>query len=288
MFAPFLQCLPQVFTSSVGLKRECHKTVIKYGESRSWTFDLRFNIFSDTFHMSRGWKAFCEENGKQAGCFFIFKLVEHGETLLLSFGPTESVNDGAQGDGNMREYSMELEREKKRQFMKLRVVPDSLNRGRQVSHAFKYSSRRLVDFSSLFYYVIYVLNLQYLKASVMRKNGITGPMTITLVGKDGTKWLANMRGENKGRMCLGKGWKEFAKDNGLKTGDIFTFELVWENGTPMLSLFGEARKRQVERGESSSAKQNKNRFVSLTLTREDVRDCRLVSRSIISLLSITY
>ncbi|CAA7033015.1 unnamed protein product [Microthlaspi erraticum] len=241
--------LPKGFTSSVGLNRECRKIVVNHGERRSWTFDLMFNIYTDIFHMSPGWKAFCEENGKRAGDSFTFTLVENGETLLLSFGPTEPVNDGAQGDSNMKDKPMELERENKYQFMTLKVVPDSLNRNRQ-----------------------------YLKAMVMKKNGIKGPTKIILVGKDGSKCWASLRAPHRGRMCLGKGWKPFAIANGLKTGDFFTFELVWEDKTPMLSLFKGARKRVVERGESSSStkKKKKNRLVSLKLTYEDVKECKLV------------
>ncbi|VVA99251.1 unnamed protein product [Arabis nemorensis] len=143
---------------------------------------------------------------------------------------------------------------------------------------------------------------QCLPLAFMRENGMDKPGMITLLGKDGTKWLVNRR-EGTKQMSLGKGWRKFAIANGLKTGESFTLETIWENGTPMLSLFntdstsitrqqGEncskaSEKEHVstkpnsgnknsreEMRESSSAIQN--RFVTLTLTLEDVRDCKLI------------
>lgn len=111
-------------------------------------------------------------------------------------------------------------------------------------------------------------------------------------------------------MYLGRGLNDFIKANGLKSGESFTLESTWENGTPMLSLFRTEstsyRRQQGERSEDSEkmpifiepssgnktkkAKNNReekrdspsaiqNRFVTLTLTPEDVRDCKLVSSS---------
>lgn len=128
----------------------------------------------------------------------------------------------------------------------------------------------------------------------MKKHGLDKPRLITLLGKDGTKWVANLRRESSGgRMRLGKGWKDFALANGLKVGDSFTFELVGKNNTPpMLSLIRtestsdtrqpssgnktrEGKKTIEERRDSSSA--IKNQVVTLTLTPDDVRACQLVS-----------
>ncbi|XP_024014118.1 B3 domain-containing protein REM12-like [Eutrema salsugineum] len=112
------------------------------------------------------------------------------------------------------------------QFMTLRVAPNSLISGRQ-----------------------------YLAMSFMRKHGITKLGPISMIGKNGTKWLVNVRGEALGKsLCLGKGWKNFAKANGLEPGRLFTLELVWENELPMLKLFytdGDIK----HKGESSKAKE---------------------------------
>lgn len=62
------------------------------------------------------------------------------------------------------------------------------------------------------------------------------PGEITLLGKDGAKWMASLLLERRGRMSLGKGWKDFAKANGVKTGDSITLESIWEDTTPVLKL----------------------------------------------------
>lgn len=127
------------------------------------------------------------------------------------------------------------------------------------------------------------------------------PGEITLLGKDGVKWLVSLLLEKRGRMSLGKGWKDFAKANGLKTGDSITLESIWENATPVLSLLrvessndsevskqsgNKTRKAEnrsssweLEKRRSSSSSEIQNRTVILTLTPEGVRDCKLVSPS---------
>ena len=135
-----------------------------------------------------------------------------------------------------------------------------------------------------------LLNIfQYLSVPFMRANGMTKPGLITLVGKDGVKWKVNLYEERSGSsLCLGKGWKEFAKANGLKTGEYFTLELVWKNEIPMLSLVNtESASDRKERGESSKAMEKErstdtssivqNRVVTLALETKDVKACTLVS-----------
>lgn len=78
--------------------------------------------------------------------------------------------------------------------------------------------------------------LQGLPLSFMRENGMNEPGTIALLGKDGNKWICNLLRESRGRMSLGKGWKEFAKANGLEIGVSFTLESIWEDAIPMLGL----------------------------------------------------
>ncbi|ANM61347.1 transcriptional factor B3 family protein [Arabidopsis thaliana] len=140
-------------------------------------------------------------------------------------------------------------------------------------------------------------------------NGLDKPGMIFLLGKTGRKWEANLLREASGRIVLtGKGWKEFAMANGLKSGELFTLEAILEKGTPMLSLVNtqstnyrsqqgecsrdsekessicaepsrgnkkwKATNNRKERRDSSSAIQN--RYVTLTLTPEDVRACTLI------------
>ena len=107
---------------------------------------------------------------------------------------------------------------------------------------------------------------------------------IYLLGRDGRKWLTKIHQDKKGRMSLGKGWKDFVEANNFKSGDSFAMELIWEDGTRMLRLSGaesSSSKAYVstEAGSSSDSSSSaiQNRSVTLTLTPEEVRACKLVS-----------
>ncbi|WZZ82728.1 hypothetical protein YC2023_103300 [Brassica napus] len=195
--------LPQHFTSSNGLTRESHKIVLIDGEGRSWTLDLRFNASSDTFYMTRGWRSFCEENGQEAGGFFTFKLVGNGETLVLSFRPTESTSSTRQRDSS-EEEDTEWETGEDEPLME--TEKKKCNPKGRAS----------------------------LPKQFLRENGINKPGEICLLDKDGMKWPTSLLRDKKGIMSLGKGWKEFVKSNGLASG--FTLKLIWEDTTPAFSL----------------------------------------------------
>uniref|UniRef100_A0A1J3CA80 B3 domain-containing protein REM12 n=1 Tax=Noccaea caerulescens TaxID=107243 RepID=A0A1J3CA80_NOCCA len=226
-------CLPKDFTSSNGLKRKCRKIVLTDEGERSWALDLRFNKTSETFYITRGWRNFCEENGKTAGSFFKFKLMINGETPSLSVCPTESVSDGKEEDKNIRQRCRESTSPNQNRFVTLTLTNDSLKNSRL-----------------------------YLPLSFLKENGMDQPGMVTLLGKDGTRRLANLLRESSGRMSLGKGLKDFTRANGLKMGESFTLELIWENATPVLSLL-------------STELRSQNRFVTLTLTKDSFKNSRL-------------
>ncbi|CAL9233859.1 unnamed protein product [Arabidopsis halleri] len=273
--------LPQDFSSSNGLLRKCREIVVRDERERSWALDLRFNKSSDTFYISRGWRSFCDENGKKAGNVFVFKLVGNRENPVLSFCSTESIK-------NNKENCMELERKKKRlkcidstspsqnRFVTLSLTHDNLRRGRQ-----------------------------HLPLSFARDNGLDKPGMITLIGKDGTKWEANFLREKTGMMCIGKGWKDFAVANAIEGSESLTLEAVLENGTRLLSLvsiqstsdrsqqgeFSKDREKELISAEPSSGKKirktmnntdvkrdsfpaSMNRFVTLTLRHDNLIKCR--------------
>ncbi|KAJ4902944.1 B3 domain-containing protein REM12 [Raphanus sativus] len=173
--------------------------------------------------------------------------------------PTESIHDGTQGDNNKKKRrGRPPTSPSQKQFMRLKLAHDSLIIGRQ-----------------------------YVSVPFMRANGMTKPGLLTLVGKDGVKWKVNIREERSGKaLCLGKGWRDFAKANGLKTGEYFTLELVWKNEIPMLSLVNtESTSDKNQRGEPSKAMEKErstdtssivqNRVVTLALETKDVKACTL-------------
>ncbi|ESQ46468.1 hypothetical protein EUTSA_v10000279mg [Eutrema salsugineum] len=159
--------------------------------------------------------------------------MKKGETPLLSFWPSESINDGTQADENNRQGCRDLISPNQNRFVTLTLTNDSLK------------SSRL-----------------YLPLQFLKENGMDKPGMVTLLGNDGTRRLANLLRESSGRMSLGKGLKDFTKANGLKMGESFTLELIWENATPVLRLL-------------SAELRSQNRFVTLTLTHDSFKNSRL-------------
>lgn len=128
----------------------------------------------------------------------------------------------------------------------------------------------------------------------MRANGINKPGEMYLLGRDGTKWLTKLILDNKGTMKMRKGWKDFVKENDLKSS--FTLKLMWEDTTPVLSLCGAESTSDSEQEEVSKAidkeslfldpsnnennkEENQKQFVTLTITPSGVKKCRLVCLS---------
>lgn len=104
-----------------------------------------------------------------------------------------------------------------------------------------------------------------------------------LLGRDGTKWLTKLILDNKGTMKMRKGWKDFVKENDLKSS--FTLKLIWVDTTPVLSLCGAESTSDSEQEEVSKAiksnnennkEENQKQFVTLTITPSGVKKCRLV------------
>ncbi|XP_010429455.1 PREDICTED: B3 domain-containing protein REM-like 2 [Camelina sativa] len=92
----------------------------------------------------------------------------------------------------------------------------------------------------------------YLPSVIMRRNGLAETRLVTLLGKDGTRTIANLVREtserNFGRLSLGKAWREFALANDLEVGKKFTLECIWENATPILRLSDTKTRKYIKRG----------------------------------------
>jgi len=85
--------------------------------------DLKFDKNLDSFCITRGWRHFCDENGKKVGSFFVFELTIKEETPLLYFPPSQSII----------KYKKLPNQER---FVTVRLVPDCLRNKRLVSFFF--------------------------------------------------------------------------------------------------------------------------------------------------------
>jgi len=302
-------------------------------DGTKWEVNLRREA-NGTMYLGKGWKDFTIANGLKTGESFTLEAVLENGTRMLSLVSTQSTSDrNQQGeclkDSEKESNSTEPSSGKRKaminrgvrrksfpasmnRFVTLTLTDDNLIKYRRVSSSINPCFRGYVSFISCTHikYVIRSFMLQYLPLSFTRDNGLDKPGMIFLLGKTGRKWEANLQREASGRIVLtGKGWKEFAMANGLKSGELFTLEAILEKGTPMLSLVNtqstnyrsqqgecsrdsekessicaepsrgnkkwKATNNRKETRDSSSAIQNQ--YVTLTLTPEDVRACTVVS-----------
>lgn len=77
---------------------------------------------------------------------------------------------------------------------------------------------------------------QHLPSQFMRANGINKLGKMTVLGKDGMKCSAYLLSRD-GFVALGIGWKGFCETNGVKTGESFTLEFIYEHDTTPVFKF---------------------------------------------------
>ncbi|CAL9224908.1 unnamed protein product [Arabidopsis halleri] len=81
--------LPIRLSRSNILDKKFHEISLMNKQGRTWTLSLKYNKSSGKFRITHGWKSFCEANGQNAGCTFLFNL--HLST-------TQLVQDGVAWD----------------------------------------------------------------------------------------------------------------------------------------------------------------------------------------------
>ncbi|KAG2331817.1 hypothetical protein Bca52824_002997 [Brassica carinata] len=267
-------CLPQDFTISNGFKRKCRKIVLTDERERSWALDLRFNKSSDTFYITResindGTQG--DENDPQRcrdstspnqNRFVTLTLTNDSLKSSRLYLPLPFLKENGMDkpgmvtllgkDGTRRLANLLRESSGRMSLgkgLKDFARANGLNMGESFTmeliweNATPVLSLLSTEFKSQNRFVTLTLTQDSFKNSrlglplpFMRENGMNEPGTIALLGKDGTKWMTNLLRESQGRMSLGKGWKDFARANGLEIGESFTLESIWEDATPMLSL----------------------------------------------------
>ncbi|XP_010417231.1 PREDICTED: B3 domain-containing protein REM-like 2 [Camelina sativa] len=144
----------------------------------------------------------------------------------------------------------------------------------------------------------------YLPSGNMRRNGLDESRLVTLLGKDGTRTIANLvretSGRNFGRLSLGKAWREFALANNLEVGENFTLECIWENATPILRLSDTKPRRYIKRGPkpkfsgfckkvsaSSAAKDGKEREKGKNIE-EPINEASLIENHLLVILPLLH
>ncbi|KAH0878496.1 hypothetical protein HID58_065890 [Brassica napus] len=220
--------------SEIILKSEC---------GGRWSLGLRYYKSLDHTYLGPGWKTFCQVNGIKTGDSFMFKVVEtgdkpvlllcsynHGKTPLECSEESDDVNslssDTSSGESQeSEEENFEDEGSSEESFEM--VKRENSSRCRASS---SYSQDRFVKLT-LTPRALKTYKLM-LPLGFTRVNGINKPGKITLLDKDGVKkQVVDLLDQNRniGIMRLGKGWREFCDAHGVKVGQSFLLELIWED-----------------------------------------------------------
>ncbi|XP_048614598.1 B3 domain-containing protein REM17-like isoform X1 [Brassica napus] len=247
--------LQMKFVAANGLKKGFSEIILKNEWGGRWSVGLRHYASSNRTYLGPGWKTFCQVNGIKAEDSFMFKLVEtgdkpvlllctsnRGKTPLECSEDSDDVNslssDTSSGDDSGEE-SQESEEESLEDDSSSKdcVEMEKRKRSLRCKYPSSYSKHRFVRLT---------LTQNALKTSVKhlplgftRVNGINKPRKIMLLGKDGVKkWVVDLlKNKSTGTMRIRKGWRELCDAHGVKVGESFLLELIWdEEAIPVLKF----------------------------------------------------
>ncbi|CAN7094216.1 unnamed protein product [Brassica rapa subsp. narinosa] len=231
------------FVNANGLKG-LSEIVLKNEWGGSWNLGLRYYESLNHTYLGPGWKTFCQVNGIKTGDSFMFKVVETGDKPVLLLCTTnrgktpldcpEDSNDvnslssdtGSGESQESEEESLEDDDSSSEESFEM-VKRENSSRCRASS---SYSQDRFVKLT-LTPRALKTYKLM-LPLDFTRVNGINKPGKITLLDKDGAiKKVVDLLDQNRniGIMRLGKGWREFCDAHGVKVGQSFLLELIWED-----------------------------------------------------------
>ncbi|WZZ16678.1 hypothetical protein YC2023_109767 [Brassica napus] len=231
------------FVNANGLKG-LSEIVLKNELGGSWNLGLRYYESLNHTYLGPGWKTFCQVNGIKTGDSFMFKVVETGDKPVLLLCTTnrgktpldcpEDSNDvnslssdtGSGESQESEEESLEDDDSSSEEIFEM-VKRENSSRCRASS---SYSQDRFVKLT-LTPRALKTYKLM-LPLDFTRVNGINKPGKITLLDKDGVKkQVVDLLDQNRniGIMRLGKGWREFCDAHGVKVGQSFLLELIWED-----------------------------------------------------------
>ncbi|KAL0733886.1 hypothetical protein Bca4012_010096 [Brassica carinata] len=244
--------LPKAFAASNGLRTK-FKIDLMNEKGESWTIDLRHEPYSDRYLMRRGWRSFCIANGKKPGDMFNFKLIRNIETPVLKLFPlnlhklgkfvfsfvlSKPSNDTRQGlEATEKEFlGVETNRDESRKGSCFRVSDNNYLPCEEPTNETTIKEENITTSENRFVTLILTTTKLNLPLEFTKGNGIKKAETIQMIDRYGTKWSTSllMSRKKRGAMSLGKGCKGFCEVNGVKMGESFVLELVWEDTVPVL------------------------------------------------------
>ncbi|KAG5378946.1 hypothetical protein IGI04_026788 [Brassica rapa subsp. trilocularis] len=215
--------LGREFVTSNGLNKGCSEIVLKNEGGGRWTLPLKHYKSINHTYLGPGWTTFCQVNGIKAEDAFMFKLVRTGEKPVLCLCPEESshrdktpVECLEDSDDVNPLSSSSKSKESKEESLGDKRASSSYSEDRFLTLTL---TQKAVKRYQLF-----------LPMGFAKRNGINKPGKITLLGQDGVKQeVALKQNKRAGQMQIGKGCRVFRDAHGLKIGQPFVLELIWED-----------------------------------------------------------
>ncbi|KAF3571669.1 hypothetical protein F2Q69_00062673 [Brassica cretica] len=243
--------LPKKFAASNGLKSK-FKIDLMNEKGESWTIELRHEPYSGRFLIKSGWRSFCVANGKKPGDMFNFKLIRNVETPVLKLFPLnlpklgkfplnmhklEPSNDTRQGfEATEKEFlGVQTNRDDSRQ----EPTNEAIRKGKWLeANETTIKEENITTSENRFVTLILTTSKLDLPLEFTKGNGIKNAEKIKMIDRYGTTWSTSLLMDKKkrGAMKLGKGCIRFCEVNGVKMGESFVLELVWEDTVPVLKF----------------------------------------------------
>lgn len=116
-----------------------------------------------------------------------------------------------------------------------------------------------------------------------------------IVNKEGKSWTLTLKvRESDKSYYIRRGWRSFCHENRQRVGDLIVFNLVGDGKTtPMICICPEDKcselireymsKKKIEKRRHwvASSSSTQNRFVTIMLTRYNIKNSKLVSKDLV-------
>ncbi|ESQ38509.1 hypothetical protein EUTSA_v10029137mg [Eutrema salsugineum] len=158
--------------------------------------------------LGSGWRVFAEANDLKPGESFTLEAFFEDTTPMVRFIRTECNNSEASKKESVSKEDTETRNRNTEQFVTLTLIPDDVRACKL-----------------------------HLPSQFMKANGINRLGKITLLGENKMEWPAYLLSTRDGTVALEYGWDGFCEANGVKLGEDFTLEFIYEQGTVTVLRF---------------------------------------------------
>ncbi|KAF8388727.1 hypothetical protein HHK36_025407 [Tetracentron sinense] len=217
--------IPMGFARINGLTNKCCTMTIRDQKGKLWPVTLRHKNNGQVY-IRNGWRQFSLANGLKKGDVCAFQLIlgrKEKDLMVFELDPSACGRDYLLFDFKVDDVMEE-------KGGKVEIVKDF----KSVTKAWRAMARPKVQAktcSSSHGHPRLVFTVNPYKMNIpknfARINGLTNKCCKMIIkDQKGRSWLVTLRHKSNGQVYIGGGWHQFSVANGLKKGDVCTFELI--------------------------------------------------------------